>query len=174
MPKYCFGIRHTLANKWNCQTTARNYALALSDKIRPRFYGSCGFFYSSPCVRPKHSASRSGEKTTTRGGDPRGETRRESAGKVCRDVSHSVSRCVFPRHPHPTRSVARHAINYLLCDCGLSRARRGIRGVPACRLHCQPKTFFSLSLCLFLPLRARVCVCACVRGLLRRTLSLII
>lgn len=56
---------------------------------------------------------------------------RQRAGKVCRDACRSVSRRVFLKRPHPTRSAAPHVINYLLCDRGLTSSQRHPRGVPA-------------------------------------------
>ena len=81
------------------------------------------------------------------GGEPPRDSR---YGQPAGDVSRSVSRCVFPgRPPRPTRSTARHVINYLLCDRGRSRTRRGIRGVwpRSSSTAIPPKLFFFLSVC---------------------------
>lgn len=90
-----------LGKSQSARPRARNYASEIAEQyIRsgPR-RDSLLVVFSTPSLTKTASSEKENTIPTT---DPGGGTSRKSTGKVCRDASRSLSRCVFPTRRHLT------------------------------------------------------------------------
>lgn len=162
-PRHYSGIRHTFKEP-SCQTTARIYAICPSAnkvagvQILPRRDSLVSFSPAVVSVRVQktHRIRREREKKAAPGGDPRGETRRESAGKVCQAVP--LTRCpgVCSRGIPIPRALSLDMPLIICCVTVVSLELAEASGV--CPRASSKLFFFSPSICVCVCGRTRVCI----------------